>query len=102
LSGRIVGEDLAHDQVVEEHAQRRAYLALHEKGGQHRRVPVHSRAAEALDAYLEASGLGATPETPRFQWPLLIPYTFFTLFALTFEAGDAMKAAQGCSSALKF
>jgi site-specific recombinase XerC len=30
-------------------------------------VPVHSRAAEALDAYLEASGLGATPEAPLFQ-----------------------------------
>ena len=41
-----------------EHQRRRAYLALHEKGGQHRRVPVHSRAAEALDAYLAASGLG--------------------------------------------
>jgi integrase len=47
-----------------EHQRRRAYLALHEKGGQHRRVPVHSRAAEALDAYLDASGLGATPEAP--------------------------------------
>jgi integrase/recombinase XerD len=41
-----------------EHQRRRAYLALHEKGGQHRRVPVHSRVAEAHDAYLEASGLG--------------------------------------------
>src|SRR5436305_7316954 len=50
-----------------EHQLRRAYLALREKGGQHRRVPVHSRAAEALDAHLEASGLGAAPEAPLFQ-----------------------------------
>jgi site-specific recombinase XerD len=50
-----------------EHQRRRAYLALREKGGQHRRVPVHSRAAEALDAYLEASGLGAVPEAPLLQ-----------------------------------
>jgi site-specific recombinase XerD len=47
--------------------RRRAYLALREKGGQHRRVPVHSRAAEALDAYLEAAGIGATPGAPLFQ-----------------------------------
>jgi site-specific recombinase XerC len=50
-----------------EHQRRRAYLALREKGGQHRRVPVHSRAAEALDAYLAASGLAAAPEAPLFQ-----------------------------------
>jgi site-specific recombinase XerD len=51
-----------------EHQRRRAYLALHEKGGQHRRVPVHSRAAEALDVYLAASGLDeAAPEAPLFQ-----------------------------------
>jgi integrase len=30
-------------------------------------VPVHSPAAEALDAYLEVSGLGAAPEAPLFQ-----------------------------------
>jgi site-specific recombinase XerD len=50
-----------------EHQRRRAYLALHEKGGQDRRVPVHSRAAEALDLYLETSGLAASPEAPLFQ-----------------------------------
>jgi integrase/recombinase XerD len=51
--------------------QRRwAYLALREKGGQHRRVPVHSRAAEALDAYLGAAGIAATPEAPLFQTEL--------------------------------
>lgn len=31
-----------------EHQCRRAYLALQEKGGQHRQVPVHSRAAANL------------------------------------------------------
>ncbi|HXO19435.1 MAG TPA: tyrosine-type recombinase/integrase [Thermoanaerobaculia bacterium] len=50
-----------------EHQRRRAYLALHEKGGQHRRVAVHSRAAEALDAYLEASGLDVEGQAPLFQ-----------------------------------
>jgi site-specific recombinase XerD len=41
-----------------EHQRRWAYLALHEKGGQHRRVPVHSRAAEALDPISEPPGSG--------------------------------------------
>jgi site-specific recombinase XerD len=50
-----------------ENQRRRAYLALREKGGQHRRVPVHSRAAAALDAYLETAGLGETPDAPLFQ-----------------------------------
>ena len=35
----------------------RAWLQLHEKGGTRHDVPAHQRAAEALDAYLEASGL---------------------------------------------
>ena len=35
----------------------RAWLRLHEKGGKRHDVPAHHRAAEALDAYLEASGL---------------------------------------------
>jgi site-specific recombinase XerC len=50
-----------------EHQRRRAFLALREKGGQHRRVPVHSRAAEALDAYLEAAGIAGRPDAPLFQ-----------------------------------
>ena len=32
-------------------------MRLHEKGGTRHDVPAHHRAAEALDAYLEASGL---------------------------------------------
>jgi site-specific recombinase XerD len=50
-----------------EHQRRRAYLALREKGGQHRRVPVHSAAAEALDAYLAAAGIAEAPDAPLFQ-----------------------------------
>ncbi|MDP9121223.1 MAG: site-specific integrase [Acidobacteriota bacterium] len=50
-----------------ENQRRRAYLALREKGGQHRRVPVHSQAAERLDAYLEAAGLAELPDAPLFQ-----------------------------------
>ena len=33
------------------------WLRLHEKGGKRHDVPAHHRAAEALDAYLEAAGL---------------------------------------------
>ena len=35
----------------------RGWLRLHEKGGKRHDVPAHHRAAEALDAYLEAGGL---------------------------------------------
>ena len=35
----------------------RGWLRLHEKGGKRHDVPAHHRAAEALDEYLEASGL---------------------------------------------
>ena len=35
----------------------REWLRLHEKGGKSHDVPAHHRAAEALDAYLEASGI---------------------------------------------
>ena len=34
----------------------RGWLRLHEKGGKRHDVPAHHRAAEALDAYLDASG----------------------------------------------
>ena len=34
----------------------RGWLRLHEKGGKRHDVPAHHRAAEALDAYLEAAG----------------------------------------------
>ena len=35
----------------------RGWLRLHEKGGKRHDVPAHHRAAEALDEYIEASGL---------------------------------------------
>ena len=38
------------------------WLRLHEKGGKRHDVPAHHRAAEALDAYLEAAGLEDGPE----------------------------------------
>lgn len=45
---------------------RRAWLILREKGGQWRRIPVHSEAAARLDAWLVASGLANVPEAPLF------------------------------------
>lgn len=47
--------------------QRRAWVALREKGGQWRRVPLHTKAAEMLDAWLAASGLTGIPDVPIFQ-----------------------------------
>ena len=44
----------------------RGWLRLHEKGGKRHDVPAHHRVAEALDDYLEASGLGE-PKAPLFQ-----------------------------------
>ena len=41
----------------------RGWLRLHEKGGRRHDVPAHHRAAEALDAYLEAGGLEDGRET---------------------------------------
>ena len=44
----------------------RGWLRLHEKGGKRHDVPAHHRAAEALDHYLEAGGLGEA-KAPLFQ-----------------------------------
>ena len=43
------------------------WLRLHEKGGKRHDVPAHHRAAEALDAYLEAGGLGQGVGETLFQ-----------------------------------
>ena len=40
----------------------RGWLRLHEKGGKRHDVPAHHRAAEALDAYLDACGLEGAGE----------------------------------------
>lgn len=44
-----------------------AALVLHEKGGKYHPVPAHHLAAEYLDAYLAAAGIGKTPNAPLWQ-----------------------------------
>ena len=44
--------------------ERRGWLRLHEKGGTRHDVPAHHRAAEALDDYLELTGLDARAGGP--------------------------------------
>lgn len=46
---------------------KRWWLRLHEKGGKHHRVPVHHKAEEYLDAYLEAGRLAGEPNGPLFR-----------------------------------
>jgi site-specific recombinase XerD len=42
-------------------------IRLHEKGGQRRTVPVHHKAKEYLDAYIDEVGIGENKEAPLFQ-----------------------------------
>jgi len=42
-------------------------IRLHEKGGQRRTVPVHHKAEEYLDAYINEAGIGEDREAPLFQ-----------------------------------
>jgi integrase/recombinase XerD len=42
-------------------------IRLHEKGGQRRTVPVHHKAKEYLDAYINVAGIGEDEEAPLFQ-----------------------------------
>ena len=42
------------------------WLRLEEKRGKIHEVPVHSKAREAIDQWLEASGLASNPEAPLF------------------------------------
>ena len=44
-----------------------AWLRLHEKGGKRLAVPAHHKAAEALDEYTGAAGMGADDSAPLFQ-----------------------------------
>jgi site-specific recombinase XerD len=46
---------------------RRAWFILQEKGGRHHRVPAHHKAAEAVDAYLAAAGIGDDRDGPLFR-----------------------------------
>lgn len=46
---------------------RRAWFRLHEKGGKFHQVPVHHRAGEYVDAYLQAAGIGDKSRSPLFR-----------------------------------
>ena len=48
-------------------AGHRWMLYLQEKGGKRRDIPVHHKAGEYLDAYLEAAGLHGKRDAPLFQ-----------------------------------
>ena len=43
------------------------WLRLHEKGGKFHEVPVHHKAEEYLDAYLEAAGIGVERKSALFR-----------------------------------
>jgi integrase/recombinase XerD len=43
------------------------FVGLKEKGGKHHEVPVHHKAQEYLDAYLEAAGLAGKKGAPLFR-----------------------------------
>lgn len=49
-----------------EHSGKRSFIHIEEKGGKTDRMPVHHKAQEALDAYLEAAKLEAA-DSPIFQ-----------------------------------
>src|SRR5450759_3457443 len=46
---------------------KRWWLRLHEKGGKHHQVPVHHKAQEYLDAYVEAAGIAGQKGAPLFR-----------------------------------
>ena len=48
-------------------AGRRWKIRLHEKGGQRRTVPVHHKAKEYLDAYIEKAGVREERDAPLFR-----------------------------------
>jgi site-specific recombinase XerD len=43
------------------------FIALREKGGKDHEVPLHHKAIEYLDAYIEAAGLAGQKDTPIFR-----------------------------------
>ena len=53
---------------VEDYYERKGerWLRLHEKRGKIHEVPVHSKAREAIDQWLLASGFGSNPSAPLF------------------------------------
>ena len=48
-------------------AGRRWKIRLHEKGGQRRTVPVHHKAGDYLDGYLDRAGIREKQDAPLFQ-----------------------------------
>ena len=54
---------------VEDYYQngKRWWLRLHEKGGKFHEVPVHHKAEEYLDAYIEAAGIEGEQKSPLFR-----------------------------------
>ena len=48
-------------------ARQNFFVWLHEKGGKEHEVPVHHKAEEDLDAYIEAAGIGDLKGTPLFR-----------------------------------
>lgn len=46
---------------------KRHFIRLHEKGGKHHEVPVHHKAEDFLDAYIEAAGIADEKNTPLFR-----------------------------------
>lgn len=46
---------------------KRHFIGLHEKGGKYHEVPVHHKAEDFLDVYLEAAGIAGEKNAPLFQ-----------------------------------
>ncbi len=46
---------------------KRFQISLHEKGGKFHKLPVHHKAEEYLDEYIEAAGIGEDKKTPLFR-----------------------------------
>lgn len=46
---------------------KRFFIRLHEKGGKHHEVPVHHKAEEFLDAYIDAAGIQKEKTSPLFR-----------------------------------
>lgn len=46
---------------------KRFFIGLKEKGGKYHEVPVHHKAEEYLDAYIQAAGLHGLKDTPLFR-----------------------------------
>lgn len=46
---------------------KRYFVGLREKGGKYHEVPVHHKAEEYLDAYIQAAGLSGQKDTPLFR-----------------------------------